>query len=240
MIILIKLLLAHLLGDFVLQPKLWVEDKENKKAKSLKLYLHTLLHGTLIMLLLWNLYYWPIALILMLTHGAIDSLKVYAQNETSRTRWFIIDQLLHLISIVVLWIVFYRPDLDLDFWFNNNYFWVFLTAILFITYVSNIVIKVLLSNWSKAINSSNEESLSKAGKYIGMLERLFVFTFILTAHWEAIGFLLAAKSVFRFGDLKESKDRKLTEYILIGTLLSFGIAIGTGLVVMNLLRFLPY
>jgi len=44
-----------------------------------------------------------------------------------------------------------------------------------------------------------------------------------------VGFLLTAKSVFRFGDLKESKDRKLTEYILIGTLLSFGIAIIVGL-----------
>jgi hypothetical protein len=58
---------------------------------------------------------------------------------------------------------------------------------------------------------------------------LFVFTFIITGHFEAIGFLLAAKSIFRFGDLKEAKDRRLTEYVLIGTLLSFGIALGTGL-----------
>ena len=239
MIILLKLLLAHLIGDFVLQSKLWVADKETKRAKSPKLYLHTLLHGALIMLVLWDLDYWLVALILMITHGTIDCIKLYAQKETNRTRWFVIDQLLHLISIVVVWIVFYRPDLDLKFWLTNEYFWVYVTALLFITYVSNIVIKVLLSNWSTAINSGSEESLSKAGKYIGMLERLFVFTFILTAHWEAIGFLLAAKSVFRFGDLKESKDRKLTEYILIGTLLSFGIAVGTGLIVLNLLRFLP-
>ena len=68
-----------------------------------------------------------------------------------------------------------------------------------------------------------------------MLERLFVFVFVVTANWEGIGFLLAAKSVFRFGDLKESKDRKLTEYILIGTLLSFGIAIATGMLVLKLI-----
>ena len=58
-----------------------------------------------------------------------------------------------------------------------------------------------------------------------------MFCFIITNHFEAIGFLLAAKSIFRFGDLKEAKDRKLTEYVLIGTLLSFGIAILAGLVV---------
>lgn len=91
-----------------------------------------------------------------------------------------------------------------------------------------------MTNWSRALNESTDESLINAGKYIGILERLFVFTFIVTGHWEAIGFLMAAKSIFRFGDLKESKDRKLTEYILIGTLLSFGIATATGLIVVEL------
>ncbi|RYE13805.1 MAG: DUF3307 domain-containing protein, partial [Sphingobacteriales bacterium] len=50
-------------------------------------------------------------------------------------------------------------------------------------------------------------------------------------HFEAVGFLLAAKSIFRFGDLKEAHDIKLTEYVLIGTLLSFGMAIVTALLV---------
>jgi hypothetical protein len=80
------------------------------------------------------------------------------------------------------------------------------------------------------MTDENNGSLANAGTYIGILERLFIFLFIITGHWNAIGFLLAAKSVFRFGDLKESKNRKLTEYILIGTLLSFGIAFLTALV----------
>ncbi|MFA6862820.1 MAG: DUF3307 domain-containing protein [Dysgonamonadaceae bacterium] len=233
MIILVKLILAHLAGDFLLQSKSWVIDKEANKAKSIKLYLHTLLHGVLVILVLWNINYWLIALILMFTHLIVDSLKIYLQKENTKTRWFIIDQLLHLLSIVVVWLIFFRPDLNLNFWMNNDYLWIFVTSLLFITYVSNIIIQVLLSNWSQVLNTSSDESLSKAGKYIGILERLFVFTFILTSHWEAIGFLLAAKSVFRFGDLKESKDRKLTEYVLIGTFLSFGIAIGVGLLVVR-------
>jgi len=63
------------------------------------------------------------------------------------------------------------------------------------------------------------------GKYIGILERSFVFGFILLDQWSAIGFLLTAKSVFRFGDLSKDKNWQLTEYVLLGTLLSFGIAI---------------
>jgi len=37
-----------------------------------------------------------------------------------------------------------------------------------------------------------------------------------------VGFLITAKSILRFGDVKESAQRKLTEYIIIGTFLSFG------------------
>jgi hypothetical protein len=91
-------------------------------------------------------------------------------------------------------------------------------------------------SWSQTLNDGNEKSLNQAGKYIGILERIFVFIFVITGKWEGIGFLLAAKSVFRFGDLKESKDRKLTEYILKGTLLSFGIAIATGMLVVKLVE----
>jgi hypothetical protein len=120
-------------------------------------------------------------------------------------------------------------------WFENPDFWIYSTALLFITNVTGFVMQVLLSNWSITFTDSNEASLHNAGKYIGMLERLFVFIFVITCNWEGIGFLLAAKSVFRFGDLKESKDRKLTEYILIGTLLSFGIAIVTGMVVLSVI-----
>ena len=53
--------------------------------------------------------------------------------------------------------------------------------------------------------------------------------FIVIGRWEVIGLLIAAKSVFRFNDLKERNNRKLTEYILIGTLVSFGLAILAGL-----------
>jgi hypothetical protein len=54
------------------------------------------------------------------------------------------------------------------------------------------------------------------------LERLFIFFCLDKFFGKESAFLLAVKSIFRFGDLKESKDVKLTEYILIGTLLSFG------------------
>lgn len=236
MIILIKLILAHFIGDFLVQPKSWVQDKEENKTQSIYLYAHILIHGLLIMLILWNVNYWLLALLLMITHGIIDTIKLYAQKENNKSNWFIIDQTVHIVSILGLWVLFFKPEINLNPILSTPKIWIYATAILMITVVSGIVMRELMSSWSKAINDSNEGSLNNAGKYIGMLERLFVFVFVITGNWEGIGFLLAAKSVFRFGDLKESKDRKLTEYILIGTLLSFGIAIAVGMLVLKLIE----
>ena len=234
MILLIKLLLAHFIGDFLLQPKSWVEEKQCKKIKSPKLYFHTLIHALLVLLLLWDLNLWLLALLVFLTHAAIDIIKVYAQKEENKTTWFLIDQLLHLVSIVIIWTVFFQPNFNLNVFLRNENFWIYLTALVFLSFVAGIGIQVLMLTWSKSLDDNNNASLNNAGKYIGILERLFVFTFIVTGNWQAIGFLLAAKSIFRFGDLKESKERKLTEYILIGTLLSFAIAVATGMLISEL------
>lgn len=107
-------------------------------------------------------------------------------------------------------------------------------AALFLTTPASVFIKILLSSWTPAPDGPNTiqtESLTSAGKYIGILERLLVFTFIMVNHWEGVGFMVAAKSVFRFSDLAQAKQRKLTEYVLIGTLLSFGLAVLTGIII---------
>lgn len=229
MIIFVKLFLAHLLGDFLLQPTAWVLDKETKKHKSIYLYLHTFLHGILAFLLLGEKNFIWFAIILAALHGFIDYLKLIFQKAETKRNWFIADQILHV--IVLISIVGFYKNLVFDFEVINSNFWILITGIIFLTKPTSILIKNIISVWTPENKTETDNSLQNAGKYIGILERLFVLCFILTSHFEAIGFLLAAKSIFRFGDLKEAKDRKLTEYVLIGTLLSFGIALATGLLV---------
>jgi hypothetical protein len=233
MIVFVKLLLAHLLGDFLLQPTSWVLDKESKKNKSIYLYIHTFLHGILAWVLVGEIEFGLFALVLALSHGFIDFLKLYFQKIETKRNWFIVDQILHFIVILII-TTFYK-NLVIDFALYNNSFWIFITGMVFITKPTSVIIKNIISVWTPENKTETDNSLQNAGNYIGILERLFVFCFILTSHFEAIGFLLAAKSIFRFGDLKEAKDRKLTEYVLIGTLLSFGIAIAIGLLVTKLI-----
>lgn len=221
----IKLLLAHLMGDFLLQPKNWVQQKEAKKLKAWQLYAHTAIHGLLTLLLLWNWSLWPIALWVTGLHFMIDVTKLYFQKENNRTFWFVADQVLHIASLLIIASCWSHLNLEV---FNDS-LWIYICAVLFLTTAMPVIMRVLLQKWSDNIDLPGDNALSNAGKYIGILERLLVFVFIIVGHWEAVGFLITAKSVFRFSDLKESKDRKLTEYILIGTLLSFGIAIITAL-----------
>jgi hypothetical protein len=121
------------------------------------------------------------------------------------------------------------PDLSI---LQATKFWITINALVILIWPAGKLIAVIMERWYAEIQDTDSMSLRKAGTYIGILERLFVFTFVVTGHWDAIGFLVAAKSVFRFGDLKESKDRKMTEYILIGTLLSLEIALATGMLVL--------
>lgn len=63
------------------------------------------------------------------------------------------------------------------------------------------------------------------GKVIGQYERLLILIFVLLDAPTAIGFLVAGKSIFRFGDLTDTSSRRAAEYILIGTLMSFTYAL---------------
>lgn len=235
MILFVKILLAHLIGDFILQPTKWVKDKEEKKEKSVYLYLHTLLHLLLVLLFVTKKDFIIYAIALAVSHGIIDLVKLKFQKKKTKRIWFSVDQILHLIVIIFIVIVYQNISIasyDLD-----EKMWYFITGIVLLMNPTSLIIKNIISIWTPENKNKKDHSLQNAGNYIGILERLFIFCFILTNHFEAIGFLLAAKSIFRFGDLKEAKDRKLTEYVLIGTLLSFGIAILVGLVVNYFIRF---
>lgn len=233
MIVFIKLLLAHLIGDFILQPNSWVSDKEKKKQKSIYLYAHAALHGILAWVFIGNPYFVGYALLLIVVHGFIDYVKLYFQNNKNKRTWFVIDQLAHIASLILIAMLYQKEPIE--FTGFTNEFWILVTAILFLTKPTSIIIKNIISIWTPENKNTTDNSLANAGNLIGILERLFILCFILTQHFEAIGFLLAAKSIFRFGDLKEAKDRKLTEYVLIGTLLSFGLAILIGLATQYLL-----
>jgi len=224
----LKLLIAHVIGDFVFQPDKWVEDKKQKKQRSQYLYLHLGVHALALMTLLkFELDYWPVLLTIVISHFIIDLLKLNLEGKMNDKLLFGLDQIAHLVVIGILVNIYEPYQIDIESLYTLESL-IRILALLTVTYVSAIIMKLIMSKW-RLIEDEPKDSLKDAGKYIGILERLFVFAFIAFGQWQAVGLLIAAKSVFRFGDLSRAKDRKLTEYILIGTLLSFGLAIIIGL-----------
>lgn len=217
----IKVLLSHLLGDFVLQSNKMVAGIHTHKLRSKYLYMHIGIHFIVLWAFLqFQWHYFFSVLLLSLSHLVIDIFtKLFLAGKLKAVATLIIDQILHLITLYIFVNCFYAFKIDWNACFSEaNYF--LLIALISISFVASVFIKKTME-----LFQFPKEGMGFAGKYIGILERLFIFFFVATSFWEGIGFLLAAKSIFRFGDLKENKDRKLTEYILIGTLLSFGIAI---------------
>jgi hypothetical protein len=227
------LILAHLLGDFMLQPFLWIEHRRIKKWKTPSLYLHGSIHIILALLALWLcglIEFWYLAFMIGGTHLLIDPIKALSLKKR---RAFFLDQAVHFLVITIsVWFLhdFNYPDISSDF-----ISWKLVIAFLFVTKPASVLINQLLPEnigTPKPAHTvqpnAGQNGLKNAGEYIGILERLLILGFIITNNWSGIGFLLAAKSVFRFSDLQKMEQRMQTEYIMIGTLLSFSLAIAIG------------
>lgn len=220
---LLKLLLAHFLGDFVLQPYKWVLSKERKGAGSAYFWFHIGIHFLLMFLFTgFKLSIMPVITGIGISHLVIDLLKIKLKNQVSSIYLFFADQALHLLVIFMALGFYFNIDWTHSLKFQDKWL-ILVLAFVLITYVSGVIMKIVLSKWD--LLDFEGEALEKAGWYIGMLERLFIFGFVFLEYWAGIGFLIAAKSIFRFSDLSKSKDRKLTEHVLIGTLLSYGLAL---------------
>jgi len=233
--LLLQLFLAHLIGDFLFQSDASVQDKKEKKIKSKHLYWHIGIHFIALLVLLQFQFIGAISII-VISHFVIDVLKIYLSTAKNSRLLFVIDQLAHLLVLIAV-AYYYNPFIIHIEALYAPHVLLLVTFIILVTYALSVIIKQLIAPWDVQINT-DQKSIDGAGKYIGMLERLFVFGFVVANIWSAVGFLLAAKSVFRFGDLTGGKDRKLTEYVLIGTLLSFGLAILSGIVYNKLLPLL--
>jgi hypothetical protein len=240
LVILFKWLAAHFFADFVLQSKKLIQNKKSRKYGSWFLYVHCLLHAGFVYLLSPDKSIWLIPVIVFVTHYCIDLWKLY-QKENAAT--FIIDQVLHVIILVSLWLIWYQPadwsEMLLQKWLSNYNFWLIITGYLVTIFPLAYILGYTTQRWRKDIEGSSDRSatsLSEAGKWIGVFERILVLTFVLTSHFEGIGFLIAAKSILRFNDIKGSEMRKEAEYVLIGTLMSFASSIVIGIIVTRLLR----
>lgn len=231
---------AHILADFIFQPHRWSSKKSMKPFTIYHVY-HSLVVFACSYILSFDPEFWIFALLLTIIHFFTDALKSHLQirsnlNETNKN-YFFTDQAIHLVSlfsIAMLYVYFFELKTIIHIPIQVV---VVVTAFILCAKPSNIFIKNIFSAFSidipSGINSENQAeelndmdtSLPNAGKLIGIMERFLVLALIIIGQYSAVGLIIAAKSILRF------KSTIKNEYILVGTLLSFGIAVLIGIAI---------
>lgn len=231
--------MAHFVADFLLQSKNWCLEKE-KHIISKYHILHAIIVTIAAFIFSLDLNFGISALFIGFTHFVIDVLKSYyvQKNEKKKSMAFFTDQLLHIIILsFVSWyyLEYNNPRQVFDIPLSLHISTIF-AAFLFCTKPANIFIKNVFGffhlNIPKADFTSEdkapEQDLENAGKIIGIMERFMTLALILSNQYAAVGLIIAAKSILRFNNPQKN------EYILVGTLLSFGCAILLGVLINHL------
>jgi len=229
--LLILQLLAHLVSDFYLQTEKSCKSKADNAFKSRHLYIHALITFALAWLFSLSVGFWWAALLIAALHLIIDGLKSVCKNLKGA---FFIDQLLHL-AVIVAAVVTYNKvsEVILPAWLPETKVLLWVWAFVFCLRPANFFIQNIFKEAKITIpDNGKEQSLPNAGRVIGNVERMLALVFVMLGQYEAIGFLLAAKSLLRFRET----DTVKSEYVLVGTLLSFGIAILSGVAVKLLIE----
>lgn len=229
-------LLVHVLFDFYFQPSQWVDSKTTEGFKSKYLYLHCFIYALAVSGVVFFLtHLWWLTIVAFvavgISHLITDGLKKKYKDAIA---YFFIDQLLHLFVLgIFVWLVCTKQIIEVDK--KWVIFLIYVLGYLVVLKPFGITAKNVMDTFGF---KPSEKGLKDGGLWIGYIERFLILTFVLMSYYEGIGFLLAAKSIFRFGELKNENEIKRTEYILIGTLLSFGLAVCVGMLMKVTLNYL--
>jgi len=241
-VLLLRLLIGHFVADFILQSRTMVHGKQAKVWKSAALYWHAVFYAIVLYVIstAWKQAYWLLPLF-FISHVLIDGWKASRGNNLMT---FIADQLGHLAILTLVFFFLAQTAKDSagaffqKLWGSPRVLCIVL-GYLIVIWPTGRLMNVLTAPFRRQFEDKTSRGLKSAGLWIGYLERAFLLSFILINYLPGAAFLLGLKSIFRFGEIRDPKNRTETEYILIGTLLSFAFALAVGLAVKRLLIILP-
>lgn len=215
-------LLAHGLGDYILQPDFMVGLKKKGNLYGYAAHFMIILALNLIAtipFLSWR-YALPV-LIIASAHILIDYIR-YRLLKNDNAYSFIIDQFSHIFVIYIVSVYFSITS------YGSAYI-NFAIIYIYTVFGGALLIRHILDTLTL---NSRQYVINHTGRIIGILERSLIVILAAMGEFTAIGFVIAAKSIARF---KELDDREFAEYYLVGTMLSVFVALLGGLAAKRIL-----
>jgi hypothetical protein len=234
--------LAHLLTDFVFQTPRLVEQK--RRGKPFAYFLHGLTHYLAAVILVGFfitgsgllLRTHLVLLALIFAHLLLDFAKIRLTRKAflgDGTIAYVSDQFLHFLSVALAaWLL--SPGMlfaDLAGLLDQGRKIpsrllavpaIYIGVIFGGGYLIRSLTRPLSENLKLDQREKSGGPMQNAGLYIGWLERFLLLTALLMQSPGTAGLILAAKAIARY---PEFKSERFAEYFLIGTLLSFSIAV---------------
>jgi hypothetical protein len=215
MFLFLRLLLGHFIGDFPLQTSKIYALKHHGLKGGMP---HALLVTASLLALSWPYLYlpgvWFFIICLGIIHLFQDSIKVSYSGMSKYSFWlYLLDQLFHISLIAGIFFTGLKnlpplhPTNHFIFLYNNNFFIVYLTALIAATYNGFFLIRIFkMSFMAHPLQYTNFERL------YGMLERALIVTFCVTPR---ACLLLSPLLLLRFALFYPGKKLRLLRHSFI-------------------------
>ncbi len=220
----LAMLLAHLVGDYILQWNQLAAWKSRALAG-------VTVHCIIVFIVTWLFAMpfqpvWYLVTFIGVMHYLIDAVQFLTKPKFSPLVRFSLDQLAHFIVIFIA--LGLGGYLDLSFvsnfvhgLFQNDQMMVYLVGYAFLTMPAWVVIKFAAYG---LVNNSPPE-FGDNNKYLGILERVLMATFVILGQFLLVPFVVAPRLAMEWQQINQSEK---TAVYLAEWLVSIAAAVGIG------------
>lgn len=238
-----RLVLALFISDFVLQFNWIIKHKHQAKGIMLHGLVYLLVSLALIIDIISPDIFWLI-FVLTVIHIFTDILKEKLSQcyDSLQWIWFLSDQLIHVITIIIGVSLISDSELRYILLSKNKFEGDIIIKYLVLLIVNLLAGKYFTKYITHKYQPDNRESEDDSHAVIGIFERFLITLSVLIGRYEIIGFLIAAKSIIRLPEARtldgqsDEKSRKMVNYYLIGTFASYSWAIAFSLLFITWIR----
>lgn len=223
----LAMILAHLVGDYVLQ---WdnLAAWKSRELKGVLAHCAVVTVVTILFALPFNPYWWQGVLFISAAHLFIDAIQLYIKPPIPALARFLLDQLAHALVIgAALAAGGYLPVTAVSSGFaaisHSEQVMVFLLGYAFVTMPAWVLVKFTAYG---LVQGTAPEFPGRTNKYVEILERILITTFVLLGQYLLVPLVIVPRLFSEWPDVQTRGNKTL---YLVELLSSITLAVFIGI-----------